>query len=368
MKKANDNNPEKILVFLPNWVGDAVMATPALHALREYFSSSEITYLGRPAALATLEGLKLADSGIVDFTRAQPGFSSTVRLLRQIRKEYFDLAILFPNSFRTAMFSKLAGVKRIAGYDRDGRGWLMKYKVQPPRDASGNLQPISAIDYYNELARKLGAHVNSRKMTLAVSQEAEAHADGLLAQAQIDKTKPIVILNPGASFGVSKIWDSDRYAALADKLIERRGAQIIINAAPDEKHVAAHVEKMMKNTPAINFANHENTLTLLKSMTKRCDLLITNDTGARHFAAAFSIGVVTIFGSTDPRWAQIDYDLERIVRVDVPCSPCQKKYCLQPPGPQYHRCMDAITPDMVLAPAEELLDLLTSQKGSRGIK
>lgn len=163
------------------------------------------------------------------------------------------------------------------------------------------------------------------------------------------------MLNPGGAFGPSKIWDSHRYAGVADRLMQRHGAQIIINAAPSERAIAASVDREMCNTPAVNFAELDNSLGLLKGLLRRCSLLITNDTGARHIAAALGTGVVTLFGSTDPRWSRIDYDRERIIRVDVPCSPCQKKMCAQPPGPLYHQCMSAITPEMVLQAAEKLL-------------
>jgi heptosyltransferase-2 len=147
---------------------------------------------------------------------------------------------------------------------------------------------------------------------------------------------------------------------LADALVDRRGAAIIINAAPSERAIARQVAGAMRRRPAVNLADFDNTIGLLKGLLSRCDLLITNDTGARHIAAALGVPVVTIFGSTDPRWSAIDYQLERIVRLDVPCSPCQKPTCPQPPGPMYHQCMEAITPDAVLAPAEELLDLVAS--------
>ena len=112
----------------------------------------------------------------------------------------------------------------------------------------------------------------------------------------------------------------------------------------------------MRRAPAVSFDERDNTLGLLKSLVRRCSLVITGDTGVRHFAAAFDTPVVTLFGSTDPVWASIDYDKERIIRVDVPCAPCQKKRCPLPEGPEHHQCMEKITPEMVLAAAEELLD------------
>ncbi|MCK4601951.1 MAG: lipopolysaccharide heptosyltransferase II [Phycisphaerae bacterium] len=348
-------NPEKIAVFLPSWAGDVVMATPTLRALRRHFGLAGITYVGRKIALDVLSGTDLADEMLVDISRRRPRALSFLALAGRLRKRHFDLAILLPNSFRTAALASLAGTTRRAGYDRDGRGWLLTEKLKPKRDERGEFLPVPTIDYYIELVKMLGVVCESRRMELPVTDADQAAADALLNEAGIDRVRPIVILNPGGSFGPSKLWMPDRFAAVADALVERRDAAIIINAAPAEREIASQVAATMRHKPAINFAEHRGTIRLLKGLMRRCALLITNDTGARHLAAALGAAVVTVFGSTDPQWAQIDYDKERIVRVDVPCSPCQSKLCRQPPGPTYHQCMTAITPDMVLAAAEELL-------------
>jgi heptosyltransferase-2 len=142
-----------------------------------------------------------------------------------------------------------------------------------------------------------------------------------------------------------------------------RDAQVIINAAPSERPVAREVAEAMSRRPMLSFHERDNTIGLLKGLVRRCDLLVTNDTGARHFGAAFGIGVVTLFGSTDPVWAQIDYPNERIVRVDVPCSPCQRKVCPNPPGEEFHRCMRAITVDAVASACNDVL--ARCQEGSQ---
>ena len=357
--------PRNIVIFLPNWVGDVVMATPALRALRRHFKDARIHHAGKPIALETLGGTDLADGGIADrwSQRARP--AGLLEMLERLRAGRFDLAILLPNSFRSAMTARLAGIGCVAGYRRDGRGWLLTEKIPPPRDERGRLRAVSAIDYYLALAAMLGARCDSRRMELAVTGPEEAEAEEILRRAGVDGRRPCVMLNPGASFGPSKMWPPRRFAAVADALIERHGAQIIVNAAPSERSIAAEVGEAMRHRPAVNFADRDNTIGLLKSLVRRCTLLITNDTGARHIAAALGIGVVSLFGSTDPRWAQIDCPLERIVRVDVPCSPCRQKICPQRPGPAYHRCMAAITPEMVLDAAEEVLGMVRAAREAR---
>lgn len=347
---------EKIAIILPNWIGDVVMATPALRALRRRFADSRITFIGKSIALETLAGLGLCDSRITDPSRTESLPAGLAKLISLLRAERFDFAILLPNSFRSAIVARLAGIERLAGYSRDGRGWLLTDKLPPPRDENGRFRPISAIDYYNNLANILGAKCDSSRMTLVVGDSDARAADDMLRDAGADSARPIIMLNPGAAFGVSKMWDPHKYAALADLLIEKRDAQIIINAAPNERKIAADVARYMSGRPLINFAERNNTIGLLKALLKKSDLLITNDTGARHLAAGLSIAVVTLFGSTDPQWAEINFSRERTIRVDLPCSPCQKKVCPQAAGPLYHKCMAAITPEMVLPAALELLD------------
>jgi heptosyltransferase-2 len=355
---------DRIVIFLPNWIGDVVMATPALRALRGHFASSHLCHLGRGVALETLDGLGLSDSTIMDGSAKVGLLRGLWAMSRQLRARRFDMAVLLPNSFRSALAARLGGAGCLAGYARDGRGWLLNEKLSPPRDARGKLQPVSAVDYYIALVEHLGAKCEGRRLALAVAPEQAVVAEKLLADCAIDRARPLAMLNPGASFGASKMWKPARFAALADELIDKRGAQIIINAAPSERPVAERVEAAMRHKPAINLARRENSIGLLKALVARCRLVVTNDTGARHIAAGLGVPVVTLFGSTDPRWAAIDYNRERIIRVDVPCSPCQKKQCPQPPGPGFHKCMEAIMPEMVLPSCLELLDEAGARSGT----
>ena len=357
--------PPNIVVILPNWVGDVVMATPALRALRSRFAHSRITIVGKQVALDTLSALPIAEHGICDPSRPGPLVGGIISLTGMLRAGRHDIAVILPNSFRSALVAKMAGIGRLVGYNRDGRGWMLTDSLDPPRNACGRLRPTSAIDYYIDLVALLGATGDGRQMQLLVSPGDALAAEELLAEAGAQPARPIVMINPGASFGVSKMWDPARYAALADMLVERRGVQIIINAAPNERQIALEVARRMHHAPLVNFGRRDNTITMLKALLRRCAVLITNDTGTRHIGAAMGIAVVTLFGSTGPAWAEIHYPRERIVRLDVPCSPCHRKLCQQPPGPLYHQCMGRITPEMVLPAAEELLELAVGDAEAR---
>jgi len=352
----SDYRPGSIVVFLPNWVGDVVMATPTLRAMRRHFADSRITYFGRPIALETLGGCDWADDVLAAVAKARSRTVGQMQLAGALRRGRFDLAVLLTNSFRTGLLAKLAGIARITGYNRDARGVFLTDRVRPPRDAAGKFVPVSAIDYYADLVGVLGVDVTDREMSLAVTPEDEKAIQELFDAAGIDPSRPVVMLNPGASGGTSKMWEPQRFARAGDMLTERRRAQIVINAAPTEKSIAAEVQRCMKHPPAVSFARRDNTLGLLKSILRRTTVLITNDTGARHVGAALGASLVSIFGSTDPIWAQINCPRERIVRVDVPCAPCGRKLCNQIPGPPYHQCMDKVTAEMVSEAAEQILD------------
>ena len=346
--------PNRIAVFLPNWVGDVVMATPALRAINERWPRAETLYLGRPIALQTLVGTPWASRLIADRSReGWRGFFETASTLRQRR---IDLGVLMPNSFRSAALFRMGGCRRVVGYDRDGRGVLLTDRLSPQRLGGGGYRPSPMLDYYNDLAVAAGTDPPSHRMELPLTAEHEQQAEEILFGAGWDRSRPTVILNPGASFGPSKMWGPRRYGHLADELVQRRGAQIVINNAPSEKAIALEVEDAMHHRPLLSFARRDNSLPLLRSLVARCDLMVTNDTGARHFAAAFGKDLVTLFGSTDPRWTHLYYPREREVRVALPCSPCQRKLCHQPAGPLYHKCMADVTVESVLAPCLELLD------------
>ena len=350
---------EKILVFLPNWVGDVVMATPVLRTLRENKPDAKITFFGKPVALSLLDGSSWCDGQIADSSRG--GMLGFFRTIKQIRGIAPDTALLLPNSFRSAILARAGGASRRIGYDRDGRGFLLTDRIKPqlrPKDSVGvgKYFPVPMLKYYSALLEPLGisSTCDDMQMELPVCEEDHRTAARLLTECGYDPTRPLVMLNPGAAFGTSKLWPAEKYAKLADELLERYNAQIILNAAPNdnERAILAELIEHMQSKPLINFARRDNTLGLLKGLMLHCQMLVTNDTGARHIAAAMGIGIVTIFGSTDPVWAQIDYPLEQIVRIDLPCSPCQQKICPL----HHHKCMTDVSVGTVLEAVEKILN------------
>jgi heptosyltransferase-2 len=352
-------NPRKILVVQPSWVGDAVMATPMLRALRELYPEAEISYLLRRYVKEIFTGMPWADRLITyrtGKTKAMAG-KGLFDLAARLRSAHFDLAVLLPNSFKTALICKMAGVKKVVGYERDGRGFLLSDRLLPVKER-GKFVPSPIVKYYLGLSQYLGSKNRDLSLKLFVTDTERRAAAGVLASAALDPAidrpashggPPLILVNPGAQYGAAKCWLPENFAALCDRFAAELGATVLISASPKERRIVEAIRMRMKHKP-IDLSSHGLTLGSLKEIVRRCDLMVTNDTGPRHIAAAMDVPVVTIFGPTFPEWTEIYYAKERQVAVKVFCGPCQKKTC-----PLDHRCMTRVTPAMVYDAATQLL-------------
>ena len=361
LNDADPTSPRKVLVVQPSWVGDAVMATPTLRAIRELYPSAHIGYLMRRYVKPLYSGMPWADQLITyrtGKTKAKAGKGHFFELAARLRTARFDLAILLPNSFKTALVCKMARIPRVVGYDRDGRGFLLTDKLLPVKDR-GKFIPSPIIKYYMGLAHYLGSNSRDLRMRLFVTESEAREAREVLGRCGIDPeacrpgavagAAPMVLINPGANYGAAKCWLPENFAQLADRFVDELGATVLISAAPKERPIVEAVKRYMKHVP-VDLSNKGTTLGSLKEIVRRCDLMVTNDTGPRHIAAAFDVPVVTVFGPTHPEWTEIYYPRERQVAVKVFCGPCQKKIC-----PLDHRCMTRVTPAMVFDASVALL-------------
>ena len=350
---------KKILVVQPSWVGDAVMSTPALRALRELFPQAHIACLMKRYVKPIHTGMPWIDQLITyrtGKTKKKAG-KGLFDLARRLRSGHFDLAILLPNSFQTALVCKMANIPRIVGYERDGRGFLLTDKLLPQKER-GKFIPTPMVKYYMGPIRYLGGQQRDLTLKLFVTESERREAATVLQHCglhpEIERPgasgkPPLILLNPGAHFGEAKCWPTEYFAALADRLIGELGATILLSGAPRERKILDTIMRSMKRAP-VDLLAHGSTLGALKEIVRRCDLMITNDTGPRHIAAAFDVPVVTIFGPTHPEWTEIYFPKERKVAVKVFCGPCQKKIC-----PLDHRCMIRVTPAMVFDTSVSLL-------------
>ncbi len=341
------------------------MATAALAAIRRRFAASHVTYLMRSYEGAVLEGLGLCDDVLFWPESGRPSENGRMRtpgglvgLVRELRRRRFELAVLLTNSFRSALVARLAGIGRRVGYARDGRGWLLSERLIAPRK-DGTFVPISALDYYNMLARHAGCGDVGDRLALATTAEDEAAIDRRLGGKENDRS--LVVLNPGANYGSAKCWPAESYAALSDALVRRHEARVVASLGPKERWIAERLRAGAEEAIEI-FIDPPLGLGPLKALVRRCDVLVTNDTGPRHFAAAFGAPVVTIFGSSDPAWTDTRYAGERIVKLSLECQPCMERVC--PLG--HHNCMKQLTPEKVLEEVEAVLALRKLRAATEG--
>ncbi len=346
MPPADRSAPSRALVFLPTWLGDVVMATPTLRALRVLWPKAHIAALVREPLAPVLDPMPHLDEVIIHPAGKGRG---AFGLARRISRMDFDLAVLLPNSFRTAALAAMSGIPRRVGYERDGRGMLLT-DLLLPRKARGRFLPVPTLDYYLGIARYLGAENPDAAMSLFTRTEDDTRAGGLLQELGHgdDVTRPLVLLNPGAQ-KATKRWAPERFAELAAMLRERHGADIAVTGSPDERDVLDAVIAASK-VPIYDLPAHGIDLRLLKAITKRCDLLVTNDTGTRHIAAAMGTPVVTLFGPTGPEWTKIDFPHERMVIAPGPLDPSGESNRRRPT-----RHMGLITVEAVYDAAAELL-------------
>jgi heptosyltransferase-2 len=349
---ATQAEPERVLVILPKGVGDVVLATPALRALRQRYPRAHFSFLVRSHLAPILAGGDWMDEVLhwpAGKGKSRPRrHRSFVGFAGVLRDHRFDWVVLLTNSFRSALLTRLAGIPRRIGYDRDGRGLLLTDRLLAHK-ANGRFVPISMIRYYNAVSRYLGCRECPTQTELFTTADEEAALDQSLATAGMTAGEPYIVLNPAASFGPAKCWLPSRFADVADRVADQTGAAVVISCGPREEHVARSVARHMRHR-AVVLDKPILPLGPSKALVRRSILLITNDTGPRHFANAFGTAVVTIFGPTHAEWTANDYPNERTCAVQVDCGPCMKRRC-----PLDHRCMTGITSEMVVAQAGELL-------------
>ena len=346
----------KILVRAPNWVGDAVMAIPALEATRRTHTSAEIAILARPAVADLYREQPFANK-IVEYDNAgrHKGWWGREKLVAELRRDKFDLAILLQNAFEAAWLAWRAGIPERVGYARDGRGMLLTKPIRVPGE---NEIPRHESHYYLELIRRAG-WIDSRgeiaSIRLQVPSAACEAAQASLSQAGARNDIWRCAIAPGASYGAAKCWPPERFAALADRLISECGADVILFGTPSEKEMAARIRSAMKCNP-ISLVG-QTSMRELAAFFSACSIFIGNDSGAMHVAAAAGLPVIGIFGPTDPKGTAPLTPQFTLIQEPVSCSPCFLRTC-----PVDHRCMTRINVDTVFFAAQQIQNSLKNSQ------
>ena len=317
----------RLVIRAPNPLGDAVMALPAMAALRAAFRDRVLIVAAAPAIAPLFEEVTpVAPDEIVIVDNANE--------TRTLRAAKLDAAVLLTNSFRTAWTCRQARVKERWGYRAHGRALLLTRAVARPRTR------LHQSAYYRHLVSELGFDAPEVLPRIALTAETARRADDLLARHDIDRSAPLVGMAPGAAYGHAKRWPPDRVAALAGRLGQHGATCVLVGAAGDHD-AGREIESSLPAAARVVNLIGRTDLRLLAGLLAACDAFVSNDSGAMHLAAAAGVPVAAIFGPTNERVTAPLGDHDVIIH-QVFCRPCMLRDC-----PIDHRCMRGISVDVV---------------------
>ena len=319
----------RIVVKCVNWVGDTILATPTIRALRRRFPGAQITVIARPWVAPLLRTNPDVDAVWEENERGHR--RDFARLVARMRAAQFDLGLALPNSFAAALLLRVGRVRRRIGYARDGRSFLLTdpVPVRPQwlRDHE--------VRYYLNLLSAFGDVPEPPPLVLEENEQARDRVADRLEAEGAPRDAPLVGVNPGAFYGTAKRWASDRFAVVGRRLAQALGGILVVVGTEQERPTAQEVCDVA-GEGTLNLAGRVSLIELV-SLIKRMAIFVTNDSGAMHVAAVVGVPIVAIFGSTDwvttPPWS----DQAIVVRRDTACAPCLLRHC-----PIDHRCMERV--------------------------
>ena len=345
----------RLLIRGTNWVGDSVMAIPALRAVRQLLPRAHITLLVLPWVSDIYQDSPWVDTvWLYDRKGRHAGAAGRVRLIRKLSQGGFDAALLLQNAFEAGLLAWLAGIPLRAGYRRDGRGWLLTHAVS----ADSRLKARHQTYYYLDLVERLAGRERAldhpsrihEKTTLELPllPEARTRARQQLEMEGVQFRGRVIGVHPGAAFGSAKRWMGDRYAQVLDRLTRTQDAEVILFGSQQEQPIAESICGHMTTRPLV--LSGRTRLSELIAMIACCDLFISNDSGPMHLAAALGIPTLALFGSTDQDATGPLSPAAVVLNKNVECSPCLLRKC-----PIDHRCMTRITAEEVFQNAVRML-------------
>jgi heptosyltransferase-2 len=353
VKTLKPENVERLLIRGTNWVGDAVMSIPALREIRRIFPRAHISLLVQPWVRDVYSSVDFIDCTLdYDKSGVHKGWTGLGRLVSELRRGKYQVAILLQNALEAAFIAWMARIPVRVGYARDGRALLLTHacRIDPSlrqkHQAFYYLGILSAAGLLDSKSwEKPDCHL---AITIGVRDADRARAREMLRMEGVEPGQLVVGLNPGAYYGSAKRWLSERYAAVAETLAEKYRAHIVIFGSAAERPIADEIATRMTHRPVI--FSGRTTLAQLMALICECTLLITNDSGPMHLAAALDVPQLAIFGSSSEIATGPLSRCAEVIKEQVECSPCFLRDC-----PIDFRCMTRITVEQVLNAAEKKL-------------
>ncbi|MBI5644189.1 MAG: lipopolysaccharide heptosyltransferase II [Deltaproteobacteria bacterium] len=316
------NKIKKILVRAPNWIGDAVMALPAVESLKALYKGAEITVLTKGRAVPVFQN-NPSVGGIIEYDDkgSHKGLKGRLKLRGEIKERAFDIAVLFQNAFDAAFIAFISGVPVRAGYARDFRTKLLTR----PIPVTEEIKKAHQVFYYLNIVKALGGGVPKRPVPkIYLSEDERAWAESFIKDNGL-KGAFLVGAAPGASYGPAKRWPPERFAEALTKIIKDRDAVALVFGASEDKEASLEVTRNLK----IKYIDLTGKISLRSFMAiaSRLELFITNDSGPMHIGAALGTPTIAIFGSTDPLLTGPLGPHARVVQKKTECSPCFEREC-----------------------------------------
>jgi len=344
-------NPNKIIIRGTNWIGDAVMTLPAIAAIRSLFPDSQLDVLARNWSSPVYKYSKHTDN-IIEFERPKglPTFAIISRIAKKIRGNGYELAIAFPNSFESALIFKIAGIPKTYGYNTDFRSVILSRAVDLP----GYKGTKHEVFYYLNLVEKVfGKKWKEGSLApepvLHIPQDEQNRARGLLKKNGWNGKSRLLGLNPGAAFGPAKCWPAEKYRELAVALTQTFPDSTIVVFGTEREREAGEEICVPLGKRAINLCGRTALDEAICTISV-LDLMVSNDSGLMHVAAACQVPLVALFGSTNPVTTGPFSKQARVIKHELPCSPCLSREC-----PRDFICMLGITVSEVLDACQEMV-------------
>jgi heptosyltransferase-2 len=344
---SHKNNFRRILIIRTDRIGDVLLSTAVIKALRDNYPDAYIAMMVAPYAKDIVDGNPYLDQVIIyDKDRKHRSWTRSIKFSAKLKKKRFDLAVILHPTNRVHLVSFFAGIPRRIGYDRKF-GFLLTDKIPHTKQFGKKHE----LEYSLDLIRYLGIEPKDKNLFMPIKQESEAQVDELFKQAGINKSEKLLAIHPGASCP-SKIWPNERFAQVADRLCEKYNFKVLVIAGPKDIRLAQNVIKNTRH-PVINLAG-KISVSQLASVLKRCQLFISNDSGPVHIASSVGTPVISIFGRNQKglspvRWGPVGKK-DKVLHKEVGCIECLAHNCIKE-----FACLKAITVDDVVAAADAIL-------------
>ena len=346
----------KILVRGTNWIGDAVMSIPALRELRRIFPDDHITLHTRSWADGLFQDATFIDE-IVSYDRSRWRYRDILDNSKFLKRDEYDLAVVLPNSFESAVTAFLSKIPRRIGYNKDARGLLLTDPIAVPEWKGRRHEAYYYLNLVQNVERLLlhRETVGRSELdgSLEVSEVRRADARRLLSENGVDVSRPIAVLGVGSANSRAKRWHAENYAKLAELISNNTGQNVVLVGSKDEEDAAVEVEAY-STASLVNLAGKTD-LATAAAVLAESDLMISNDMGLAHLAPAVGTKTFVLFGPTNPETTRPFAPNAAVLREPVDCSPCMLRDC-----PIDHRCMTRLTPervfDSVFSVQEEVAD------------